>query len=256
MQDGKIVWLDLGMMGRISPREAELYMGIIRTIYEQDVPALTDTLLSLGQYTRMPDRQALAERIGIFLHKYEAMPMADMDMGVLVDEFVQILNEYGVSVPGSLTMLGRSLLVIQGMLTSVSPDANVIEIVAEYVKNTALSREHIEKKVKTLAQQLARSGEKLTVLPTQLSAFLSKANAGQLTVNVKKSWSDAARAAQSKLLNRLIFALLDCSLLFCAAITCLAPLPRVLGLPWPALVFFAAAVAVTIALFDRRHWSV
>jgi len=182
--------------------------------------------------------------------------MADMDMGVLVDEFVQILNEYGVSVPASLTMLGRSLLVIQGMLTSVSPDANVIEIVAEYVKNTALSREHIEKKVKTIAQQLARSGEKLTVLPTQLSAFLSKANAGQLTVNVKKSWSDAARAAQSKLLNRLIFALLDCSLLFCAAITCLAPLPRVLGLPWPALVFFAAAVAVTIALFDRRRWSV
>ena len=141
VQDGKIVWLDLGMMGRISPREAELYMGIIRTIYEQDVPVLTDTLLSLGQYTRMPDRQALTERIGIFLHKYEAMPMADMDMGVLVDEFVQILNEYGVSVPGSLTMLGRSLLVIQGMLTSVSPDANVIEIVAEYVKNTALSRE-------------------------------------------------------------------------------------------------------------------
>ena len=227
VQDGKIVWLDLGMMGRISPREAELYLGIIRTIYEQDVPALTDTLLSLGQYTRMPDRQALAERIGIFLHKYEAMPMADMDMGVLVDEFVQILNEYGVSVPGSLTMLGRSLLVIQGMLTSVSPDANVIEIVAEYVKNTALSREHIEKKVKTLAQQLARSGEKLTVLPAQLSEFFGKANAGQLTVNVKKSWSDAARAARSKLLGRLIFALLDCSLLFCAAITCLAPLPRV-----------------------------
>ena len=255
VQDGKIVWLDLGMMGRISPREAELYLGIIRTIYEQDVPALTDTLLSLGQYTRMPDRQALAERIGIFLHKYEAMPMADMDMGVLVDEFVQILNEYGVSVPGSLTMLGRSLLVIQGMLTSVSPDANVIEIVAEYVKNTALSREHIEKKVKTLAQQLARSGEKLTVLPAQLSEFFGKANAGQLTVNVKKSWSDAAHAAHSKLLGRLIFALLDCSLLFCAAITCLAPLPRVLGLPWPALVFFAAAIAMTLALFDRRRWT-
>ena len=256
VQGGKIIWLDLGMMGRISPREAQLYMGIIRTIYDQDVPALTQTLLALGQYDRAPDQQALTERIGIFLHKYESMPMADMDMGVLVDEFVQILNEYGVSVPASLTMLGRSLLVIQGMLTSVSPDANVIEIVAEYVKNTALSREHIEKKVKTLAQQLARSGEKLTVLPTQLSAFLSKANAGQLTVNVKKSWSDAARAAQSKLLNRLIFALLDCSLLFCAAITCLAPLPRVLGLPWLALAFFAAAVAVTIVLFDRRHWSV
>ena len=94
------------------------------------------------------------------------------------------------------------------------------------------------------------------MLPAQLSEFFGKANAGQLTVNVKKSWSDAARAAHSKLLNRLIFALLDCSLLFCAAITCLAPLPRVLGLPWPALVFFAAAIAMTLALFDRRRWAV
>ena len=100
VQGGKIIWLDLGMMGRISPREAELYMGIIRTIYDQDVPALTQTLLALGRYDRAPDQQALTERIGIFLHKYESMPMADMDMGVLVDEFVQILNEYGVSVPG------------------------------------------------------------------------------------------------------------------------------------------------------------
>ena len=48
VQGGKIIWLDLGMMGRISPREAELYMGIIRTIYDQDVPALTQTLLALG----------------------------------------------------------------------------------------------------------------------------------------------------------------------------------------------------------------
>ena len=151
---------------------------------------------------------------------------------------------------------GKPLIGIANTWNTLVPGHFNLDKVAEYVKNTALSREHIEKKVKTLAQQLARSGEKLTVLPTQLSAFLSKANAGQLTVNVKKSWSDAARAAQSKLLNRLIFALLDCSLLFCAAITCLAPLPRVLGLPWPALVFFAAAVAVTIALFDRRRWSV
>lgn len=59
MQGGKIIWLDLGMMGRISPREAELYMGIIRTIYDQDVPALTQTLLALGQYDRAPDQQAL-----------------------------------------------------------------------------------------------------------------------------------------------------------------------------------------------------
>ena len=40
--------------------------------------------------TARPTSRRSRSSIGIFLHKYESIPMADMDMGVLVDEFVQI----------------------------------------------------------------------------------------------------------------------------------------------------------------------
>ena len=213
-------------------------MGIIRTIYDQDVPGLTQTLLALGRYDRAPDQQALTERIGIFLHKYEAMPMADMDMGVLVDEFVQILNEYGVSVPASLTMLGRSLLVIQGMLTSVSPDANVIEIVAEYVKNTALSREHIEKEgqnARAAARPFWRKAHGAADAAVGFSEQGQRRAADRQREKIVVG-RGARRAVEAAEPAHLCVAGLLAAVLRSHHVS--RPLPRVLGLPWPALVFF------------------
>lgn len=248
VQDGKIVWLDLGMMGRLSKREADLYNAIIQTINDNDALGLTDALLAIARYDHVPDRLEISERIGEFFGKYEAMPMADMDMTELVEEFFQILNRFELVVPSSLTMLGRSLIVIQGMLTGISPDVNILEIVAHYVAQNTISREFVESKIKELAKQLARSGNKLTMLPSQFSEFLRKASAGQIVVNWKKAYSESEYTGQYKLLNRLILALIDCSLIVAAALVCLSNLPRFLGLPWPSTVFLALAVVVTVRL--------
>lgn len=248
VQDGKIVWLDLGMMGRLSKREADLYTTIIQTINDNDPLGLTDALLAIAKYDYVPDRLQISEAIGEFFGKYEAMPMADMDMAELVEEFFQILNRFGLAVPPSLTMLGRSLIVIQGMLTGISPDVNILEIVAHYVAQNTVNRAFVESKLKELAKQLARSGSKLTVLPSQLSDFLRKASAGQIIVNWKKAYSESEYTGQYKLLNRLVLALIDCSLLVAAALACLSNLPHFLGLPWLSVVFLALALVVTVRL--------
>jgi ubiquinone biosynthesis protein len=74
--------------------------------------------------------------------------MADINIGQMVMEVVEMLNRYGVSVPASLTMLGRSLLVVQGMLAGVSPDTNVMGIVADYVAASAAGKRQPEKRPK------------------------------------------------------------------------------------------------------------
>ena len=86
------------------------------------------------------------------------------------------------------------------------------------------------------------------MLPSQLSDFLRKASAGQIVVNWKKAYSESEYTGRYKLLNRLILALIDCSLLLCAALVCLSDLPHFLGLPWPSVVFLALAVVVTVRL--------
>jgi len=252
VRDGKIVWLDLGMMGRLSKREADLYMGIIKTLYSNDSLALTDVLLSLCQYKTPPDRLEVGACVDALVAKYKSMGMADINLGAVVTEFVDMLNRFGVSVPASLTMLGRSLLVIQGMLAGVSPDTNVMEIVADYIKAAASGPDAIEAKAKSVMKQLLASGDRLTMLPEQASDLIRKAGSGQLSVNVRNSCSESEFEGRYALVNRIILCLLDCALLLGTALLCsLAAMPHFLGMPWLATVFLAAAAVVSAVLIVR-----
>lgn len=253
VEGGSIIWLDLGMMGRISKREADLYVRLITTMNAGDAMGLTDVLLSFGEYEVMPDRLALSSNVEAMLAKYQLVSMADMNLGSIVDEAVGILREYSVSVPSSLTMLGRSLLVVQGLLATISPELNLVEIVAEYVKNSVDPVEYAKKKVKKISMQLMRSGEKLTELPAQTSDFLRKTTGGQLVVNVKKSASAAENDTRYLLINRLILGAALCALLLASAVASLSGVtPLLCGVPWPAAAFFGAAVAVAIVLITGR----
>lgn len=252
VQGGKIIWLDLGMMGRLTKREADLYLGLINTLNDNDSMALTDVLLSLGKYDHLPDKVALSAVIDGIIAKYKSMPMSEMDLGAIVEELVGVLNEYGISVPSSLTMLGRSLLVFQGMLTSVSPQFNLVEIVADYVKSSISTSDFVSKKVKNVLRQAVMSGDKLTMLPAQASDFLRKVSTGQMVINVKKTSSAAENENRYILANRLILGALLCVLLLASAVCCLSDIaPKLLGLPWPAAAFFACALVTGAVLLSR-----
>jgi len=253
VQDGKIVWIDLGMMGRISKREANLYMGIIRTIYNNDALGLTDVFLSLGKYTHTPDRQAVCSDVEVLLAKYASMSMTDMNMGVIVTEFIDMLGQHGISVPTSLTMLGRSLLVIQGMLSEITPDLNIMEIIADYLKATVTDREFIQEKAKSVMKQIVNSGDKMTILPDQISEVLKKSTNGQITINTRQITTDAEYNLKSGLLSRIILCIIDCFLILSGSIVCLSnDFPRVIGLPWPSFVLYILALITTVVLIKQR----
>ena len=251
VRDGKIIWIDLGMMGRLSKREADLYTGIIKSLYNNDTLALTDTLLSLCECKTAPDRLGIGAEVDAIVSRYKSMPMADINIGQMVMEVVEILNRYGVSVPASLTMLGRSLLVVQGMLAGVSPDTNVMGIVADYVAASAAGKSAAGEKAKSVVRQLLLSGDKLTMLPEQASDLIRKAGTGQLTVNVRNFSTESEYAGRYALVSILILCLLDCALILGAALCCLAPLPRFLGLPWLGTVFLAGAIVLSVLLIIK-----
>ena len=50
VRGGKIVWLDLGMMGRLSPRDQALFRRAVKAIVASDVYELKTILLTIGNH--------------------------------------------------------------------------------------------------------------------------------------------------------------------------------------------------------------
>ena len=56
IRGGKIVWLDMGMMGRLTERDRELIGEVIRGVASGDIGLIQEAVLALGDFRGKPDR--------------------------------------------------------------------------------------------------------------------------------------------------------------------------------------------------------
>ena len=78
---GKIVWIDMGMMGRLSDRDRELISDAIQGIAINDIGMIQDAVLALGEFRGKPDQSKLYEDISSLMIKYGKLDMGNIDSG-------------------------------------------------------------------------------------------------------------------------------------------------------------------------------
>ena len=130
IRGGKIVWIDLGMMGRLTIRDRSLLRDGVKAIVSGDVEHLKQIVLTMGVHSGRIDHARLYGDIDDFLAKYAKLDLGSMDLGQIIEELVGLAREHRISVPKGISMLSRGVLTLEGVLAVVSPKINLLEILA------------------------------------------------------------------------------------------------------------------------------
>ena len=93
IRDGKIVWIDMGMMGRFSQRDQVLLGKVIKGVATNDVSLIVEAVLSLGDFHDKPDQKLLYSDIGDWLTKYGNANFGGLNMGTLMQDLMDIMKE-------------------------------------------------------------------------------------------------------------------------------------------------------------------
>ena len=252
IREGQIVFLDLGMMGRLSQRDKNLFRQAVRAIAEHDVNALKDALLTLGVHNGRINHTRLYGDIEDLLTQYGSMGLADMDLGRMLEEFLGLANSHGISMPEGVTMLTRGMLTIQGVLASLAPELNLVQIMANRMLGEAARDFDLLAELKDGGKTLAASGRKAVALPAQLSDLLGMTIKGQTKVNLELTGSDEPLAQVDRMVNKLVLALLSAALLVGSSLICTTDMkPKLLGIPMlGAFGFFIALILMGYLLVD------
>ena len=252
IREGQIVFLDLGMMGRLSQRDKNLFRQAVRAIAEHNVNALKDVLLTLGVHNGRINHTRLYGDIEDLLTQYGSMGLADMDLGRMLEEFLGLANSHGISMPEGVTMLTRGMLTIQGVLASLAPELNLVQIMANRMLGEAARDFDLLAELKDGGKTLAASGRKAVALPAQLSDLLGMTIKGQTKVNLELTGSDEPLAQVDRMVNKLVLALLSAALLVGSSLICTTDMkPKLLGIPMlGAFGFFIALILMGYLLVD------
>ena len=81
IRDGKIVWIDMGMMGRLTERDREMLGKAIEGIALNDIGLIRQAVLGLGEFKERPDQRKLYEGIEGLMLKYGHEDMGKINVG-------------------------------------------------------------------------------------------------------------------------------------------------------------------------------
>lgn len=249
---GQIAWLDLGMMGTLSSRYRALFKRAVSAVLKNDIYDLKNVLLALGDAKGRINHARLYTDIDDIVSKFLTTGFGNMDVGDLIEKLLDMIKSHNIAIPPDITLLGRSMVTMEGMLSACSPEVNMFQILSGHMTSILLDDFDLRHELKHNARLAYSSLAKSLEIPAQLSDLLSITKNGQTKLNLELTNVEEAGGMFQNSVHFLSLSILTASLFIGSSLLCLAPVkPLLLGIPWPAFVGFCIAGVLFICLLLR-----
>jgi ubiquinone biosynthesis protein len=247
--EGKIVWLDLGMMGRLSNRDQQLLKSAVKAIVRNDAYELKNVLLTMGVVKGKINHTGLYTDIDDMLTKYRQLDLAGLNLGQVFRELSAIAGRYNISVPKGVAILGRGILTLEGLLALIRPQMNFVQILTNHMFQIMMADFDVTKEVKQTVNRLLNSMNRSIDIPSYLATGLKMAVKGQTKINLELIGADEPLVTINKMVDKIIIGLIDAAFLIGSSIICVTGMkPKILGIPILGVLGYFAAMILGVWL--------
>ena len=196
--DGRIVLLDFGAVGRLSPAMKAGIPRFLEAVLRRDDEKIREELRAMGFVARHARDEDGERIIRYFQNRFlELVPLESwslkdihMDLQTKLEimsdfreldiTFRDLMNTF--QIPRDWAMLFRTLLLLVGLVTQIDPAVNPMTVIRPYLKEMALGKDRDWKQlVALMIKDLVVSA---LTLPQDLKQLLHKANEGDLTIKI------------------------------------------------------------------------
>ena len=253
VRGGKIVWLDLGMMGRLSNKDRAAIRKAIFALAQHDVFEMKAAVLSLGVPQERIDHAKLYQDIDTLIAQYGDLDFRSLKMGILSRQIMNVLRTHHIAIAPGISMFCRGVMTIEGVMRLVCPEVSFVEILARSMELSFAKGFNWREEVAKAKREGYILMRKSLQLPEQISDILKMTLSGQTKVNLELTGADEPLARLNKMINKLIIALLSAALLLGSSTICTTQMtPKIMEIPFLGVLGYLAA----IVLSARLLWSI
>ncbi|UWG98670.1 AarF/UbiB family protein [Dehalobacter sp. DCM] len=242
IRDGKIVWLDLGMVGQITNRDKSFLKKMILAVVQRDIEGLINIFQGMGTIRGKLNHTKLYEDIENMLARYGDLDLGELHFGQIIEEIKDILDDHQIYLPKGITMLGRGVITIEGVLAVCCPQVNFVQIMANHVSGMVLRDLDLHQELMSAALSFYGSAKNSLTIPEQLSNILKMAMRGQAKININLTDADGPARQADDMVDKLAMSLLCAALIIGASLISMTDItPKIWGMPLIACVGYILA---------------
>ena len=250
IRDGQVMYIDLGIMGRLSPRDRAGFGNIIKAVGKQDASDLKDALIAFAASKDIDaiDHTRMLADLDSLLNDYGSCDVADIDIGQFLTDILALTRSCKVTLPSSITSVSRGIVTLEGTIAPFIPNDNMVTIINDHIKRTTDKRAELVDAMEDLALALRGAGKGVLDAHRYGGEALHMLTRGQMKVNMEMLGSEAPLTRLAKIVNRLTVALMVAGLFVGSSMVSLSSMePRLLGVP--VLAFFGYLGALVLSIW-------
>ena len=258
-KENKVALIDLGMVARLTPYMQNKLFLLLLAIAEGRPDAVANIAIDVGEPKENYDEQQFRTRVTSLVQGHLEKNLNEMDLGVVIVGVTQLAGECGIRLPAELTMLGKTLLNLDLVGTTLDPNFNPNDSMKRNATKIMHSRTEKSLSMGNVFTTMVEAKDFMEKFPKTLHKIMDLIATNNVKVKVDAIDEEVLVDAAQKIANRVTLGLILASLIIGASLLMRVQTKFMLfGYPGLAIICFLCAagfgfgLAIHIAIYDQH----
>lgn len=208
----RLVYLDFGMMGEISPSLMNGIANVIVAVTTEDTRQVGKAILAISNRTGAVDEEGFFSELAPFLGQYYNSGLGDIDFQGLLFEMVKVCRSNNIQMNPAVTMLGKAFGTIEGIVETLDPNLSMLDVARPFARKYMQEHLNLRNELEDGLLATLQGVRDTPKLPSRLLAALETFENGQTRVNIvfshRKMFIDRIDSMVNKVVLSVILAAL------------------------------------------------
>jgi ubiquinone biosynthesis protein len=139
-EDGRLALMDFGMVGRFDAGQKDKMILFLLAFSERLGERVAETFLDMIEQPEDLDQHGFTQDICGLVSRYHDLSGGRLGLGTALLDLTRLAYSNRVPVPTSMTLLGKTMLNLDGAISVLSPELDPVELIRNYMLDVMMKR--------------------------------------------------------------------------------------------------------------------
>ncbi len=204
----RLVFLDFGNIGRISAQMKYEFASMLMALRRGNTDFVVRSILKIGVTPDDINHNQLRADVQEFIDNYYGKNLDSISISDLINDFFTLTYLHHIRIPSDLTMLGKAFLAVEGVVETLYPEYNILDVIEPFGDHLVKERFKPKNIAETVFNKVADYTDFFSEMPTSLKDLTSKLKDGKFSVQIKVPQLETFLAKMDKMANQLSYAII------------------------------------------------
>lgn len=207
LRDGTLVFLDFGMIGRLTSDLKINFGSLLISLMRKDSDGVVKAIVKMGVVPSDVSMRDLNREAEIMRDKYYDVPLSKLNFSDAVNDLFSIANKYKIKLPQDFTILAKTLLTLESIVSQLDPDFSIMDVAEPFGKALLLERYNPKNLLNFQIDEIQQLGSELREVTENVHQFSKGLKNQNLPIEIDVKGRSQFSKHLDRVINRLSFSI-------------------------------------------------